>query len=246
MKVDLARRTVSEGVGTALLLVTVVGSGIMAERLAGGNAALALLANSLATGVGLAALILTFGAISGAHFNPLVTIVEAFLGGRRWSEVPVYLGAQAVGALIGVATANAMFSLSFFSLSQRARSGPGLLLGEVVATGGLLLVIFGTARSRPMAVPWAVGLYITGAYWFTSSTSFANPAVTLARSMTNTFTGIRWADTGPFMLAELFGAAAALVFLLWLLPKPAGAASASSAEKEELPWHRHERGQGSR
>lgn len=230
MKTDLARRAVAEGVGTAFLLVAVVGSGIMAERLSGGNAALALLANSLATGAGLAALILTFGAISGAHFNPLVTLVEGFLGRRRASDVPAYIAAQISGAVAGVAVANAMFGLPVFSLSQRARSGGGLLLGEVVATSGLLLVIFGTARSRPLAVPWAAGLYITGAYWFTSSTSFANPAVTLARALTDTFTGIRRADAGPFLLAELVGAVGTFAFLRWLLPGPSAIAAPGPAE----------------
>jgi glycerol uptake facilitator-like aquaporin len=230
---DLIRRAVAEGVGTALLLATVVGSGIMADRLSGGNAALALLANSLATGLGLAALILTFGPISGAHFNPLVTIANLFLGDGRLSETPVYLGAQLTGAFAGVAVANAMFGLPLFSVSRHARSGGGLLLGEVVATGGLLLVIFGTTRSRPLAVPWAVGLYITAAYWFTSSTSFANPAVTLARSVTDSFTGIRPADSGPFILAEVVGAIGAVGFLRWLLPRRPAIAGTATGEVPE-------------
>ena len=242
MRRALARRAVAEAVGTAFLLATVVGSGIMAERLSGGNAALALLANSLATGFGLTALIAAFAAISGAHFNPLVTIVETVMGVRPFVEIPVYAGAQMVGAMSGVALANLMFGLPAFQLSRHVRSGAGLFLGEIVATAGLVIVIFITARSRPLAVSWTVGCYITAAYWFTSSTSFANPAVTLARSLTDTFTGIRWTDTGAFVLAEAIGAFAAIVLLRWLLGKRPAIAHAASAEAFQSDRHRRDRG----
>ncbi len=172
---SLSRRLAAEA-GTALLLATVVGSGIMAERLSGGNVALALLANTLATGAGLVALILTFGGVSGAHFNPAVTIADAARGGRPWREVPPYVIAQVVGAFAGVAMANLMFDLPAFTASRHVRSGVGPLAGELTATFGLLSVICGCGRARPEATPFAVGAYITAAYWFTSSTSFANPA----------------------------------------------------------------------
>lgn len=215
---SLVKRAVSECVGTALLLATVVGSGIMAEDLAGGSAGLALLANTVATGAGLVALILAFGAISGAHFNPAVTLSDAALGGMAWRAVPVYLLAQVAGAFLGVALAHGMFELAPFAASSRARAGPGQLLSELVATFGLLSAIWGCARTRPAAVPFAVGAYITAAYWFTASTSFANPAVTLARAATDTFTGIRPADVPGFVAAELAGAAAATALFRWLLP----------------------------
>ena len=209
----------------------------MAERLAGGNVALALLANSLATGFGLTALIATFGPISGAHFNPLVTVVDVLLQSRSPREIPAYVAAQLVGAVCGVGLANIMFGLPALQLSRHVRSGSGLFVGEIVATAGLMLVIFCTARTRPRAVSWAVGCYITAAYWFTSSTSFANPAVTLARSLSDTFTGIRWADAGPFILAEMVGATGAFAFLRWLLPtRPAEelAVSKEAAQSERL------------
>jgi glycerol uptake facilitator-like aquaporin len=215
---SLARRAASELTGTALLLATVVGSGIMGERLAGGNVALALLANSLATGAGLTALILAFGPISGAHFNPAVTFADASQGGLRWAEVPVYVAAQIAGAYAGVALADAMFAEPIFSASRHARAGGPQLLGELVASFGLLSVIWGCARRRSSAVPFAVGAYITAAYWFTSSTSFANPAVTLARAATDTFAGIRPQDVPGFLVAQLVGAAAATALFRWLVP----------------------------
>jgi len=213
-----ARRIAAETLGTAFLLAAVVGSGIMGERLSGGNVAIALLANTLATGAMLVALILTFGPISGAHFNPAVTLADAFEGGLPWREVPGYLLAQVVGAFAGVAAAHLMFSQPLFSASQHARAGRAQLFSEFVATFGLLSVIWGCARLRSSAVPFAVGAYITGAYWFTSSTSFANPAVTLARSASDTFAGIRPADVPGFILAQLAGAAAATLLFRWLIP----------------------------
>lgn len=214
----LPRRFVAELVGTALLLATVVGSGIMGERLAGGNVAIALLANTLATGAALVALILTFGPVSGAHFNPVVTVADASQGGVRWNWVPAYLAAQFLGAIAGVIAAHAMFSAEPFQVSQVARPGYAQLFSEFIATFGLLAVIFGCARSRAEFVPFAVGAYITAAYWFTASTSFANPAVTLARSLTNTFAGIRPTDVPGFVAAQVVGAAAATALLAWLSP----------------------------
>lgn len=215
---ELSRRVVAEALGTALLLATVVGSGIMAERLAGGNTAIALLANTIATGGGLVALILTFGPISGAHFNPAVTLADATQGGISWRDVPLYIIAQITGAFAGVAAANLMFDEPAFFASQHVRAGAGQLLGEFIATFGLLAVIWGCARRRSAAVPFAVGAYITAAYWFTSSTSFANPAVTLARSASDTFAGIRPADTPGFIIAQLLGATAATLLFRWLVP----------------------------
>jgi len=213
-----ARRIAAEAAGTAFLLAAVVGSGIMGERLAGGNAALALLANTLATGAMLVALILTFGPISGAHFNPAVTLADASQGGLPWQDVPAYIAAQLAGAFTGVAAAHLMFGEPVFSASRHARAGSAQLFSEFVATFGLLCVVWGCARLRSSAVPFAVGAYITGAYWFTSSTSFANPAVTLARSASNTFAGIRPIDAPGFILAQLAGAAAATFLFRWLAP----------------------------
>ena len=215
---SLARCAVAEGVGTALLLATVVGSGIMGERLAGGNVAIALLANTIATGAGLVALILTFGPISGAHLNPAVTLADATQGGIAWRSVPAYVASQIVGAFAGVAAAHIMFGEPLFSASRHARAGWAQASSELVATFGLLSVIWGCARRRSDAVPFAVGAYITAAYWFTASTSFANPAVTLARAATDTFAGIRPADTPAFVAAELAGAAAATLLFRWLVP----------------------------
>ncbi len=216
--VSLPRRAVAEATGTALLLAAVVGSGIMGERLAGGNVAVALLANTIATGAALVALILTFGPVSGAHFNPAVTLADATQRGLAWREVPVYLTAQAAGALAGVAAAHLMFGEPLFAASRHARAGGAQLFSEFVATFGLLAVIWGCARARPAAVPFAVAAYITAAYWFTSSTSFANPAVTLARSFTDTFSGIRPSDAPGFVAAQLAGAAAATALFRWLVP----------------------------
>lgn len=218
MRPTLPRRVASEAIGSALLLATVVGSGIMGERLAGGNVAVALLANTLATGAGLAALILTFGPISGAHFNPAVTVADASQGGLPWREAPVYVVAQILGAFLGVGVANTMFEAPIFFVSQRARTGPGQWLSEAVATFGLLAVIWGCSRRRSASVPFAVGAYITAAYWFTASTSFANPAVTLARAATDTFAGIRPADVPGFIAAQIVGAAAATLLFRWLVP----------------------------
>ncbi len=218
MSATLQRRIVAEFLGTALLLAAVVGSGIMGERLAAGNVAIALLANTIATGAALVALILTFGSISGAHFNPAVTLADASQRGLPWAEVPAYLTAQIAGAFAGVAGAHLMFGEPLFSASQHARSGGAQLFSEFGATFGLLSVIWGCVRTRNSLVPFAVGAYITAAYWFTASTSFANPAVTLARCATNTFTGIRPADVPGFIAAQLLGAFAATALFRWLVP----------------------------
>ncbi len=218
MSVDLARRAIAEGVGTAFLLAAVVGSGIMGERLAGGNVAIALLANTVATGAALVALILTFGPVSGAHLNPAVTIADATLGGIAWREVPVYVAAQIVGAFAGVAAADLMFGLPIYFASRHERSGPAQLFSEFIATFGLLAVIWGCSRRRSSAVPFAVGAYITAAYWFTASTSFANPAVTIARAASDTFAGIRPADVLGFIAAQMLGAMAATWLFHWLVP----------------------------
>jgi glycerol uptake facilitator-like aquaporin len=216
---SLARRTVAEGLGTAILLATVVGSGIMGERLSGGNVAVALLANTIATGAALVALILTFGGISGAHFNPAVTICDCLQGGFSKLDALAYITAQTVGALAGVAAANVMFELPVFFASQKVRTGSAQWFSEFVATFGLLAVIWGCVRLRSaVIVPFAVAAYITAAYWFTASTSFANPAVTLARSMSDTFAGIRLADVPAFMVAQLLGAVAATLLFRWLVP----------------------------
>jgi glycerol uptake facilitator-like aquaporin len=215
---NLVRRATAEALGTALLLAIVVGSGIMAERLAGGNVALALLANTIATGAGLVALILALGPISGAHFNPAVTLADATLGGLPWREVPIYIAAQVVGAFAGVAAAHVMFEAPLFEASQHVRAGVGQLFSEFVATFGLLAVIWGCSRRRGSVTPFAVGAYITAAYWFTASTSFANPAVTLARSFTNTFAGIRPADAPGFIVVQIVGALAATWTFRWLVP----------------------------
>ena len=221
---ELPRRIVAEALGTALLLATIVGSGIMAERLAGGNVALALLANAVATGAGLFALIITFGPISGAHFNPAVTMADAAMGHLPWRVVPGYVAAQIGGAFAGVAAAHVMFEKPLFFASQHVRSGGSQLFSEFVATFGLLAVIWGCARRQPSSVPFAVSAYIMAAYWFTASTSFANPAVTLARAATDTFAGIRPADAPGYIVAELVGAAVATLTFRWLVrPAPEAA-----------------------
>lgn len=217
-EVTLGRRLAAEGTGTAFLLAAVVGSGIAAERLAGGNAAIALLANTIATGAALIALILAFGPISGAHFNPAVTIADASQGGLPWKEVPGYVLAQVLGAFLGVGAAHLMFEEPIFSWSMHPRTGASQAFSEFVATFGLLAVIWGCSRRAPMLVPFAVGAYITAAYWFTASTSFANPAVTLARAATNTFSGIRPADVPVFLAAQGAGALAATALFRWLAP----------------------------
>ena len=220
MMASLPRRLTAELVGTAFLLAAVVGSGIMGERLAGGNVAIALLANTIATGAALVALILAFGPISGGHFNPAVTLADAWQRGVRWRDVPAYIAAQIAGAFLGVVVAHLMFGAPILSASRHARSGGSQVFSEFVATAGLLCVIWGCARARASTVPFAVGAYITAAYWFTASTSFANPAVTLARSMTSTFSGIRPADAPGFIAAQLVGAFAATLLFRWLLPSP--------------------------
>jgi glycerol uptake facilitator-like aquaporin len=236
----LLRKCIAEGLGTALLLATVIGSGIMGEQLAGGNVAIALLANTIATGAGLAALILTFGSISGAHFNPAVTLADASQGGLPWREVPGYLLAQITGAFAGVAVAHVMFrEPALFFASRHERSGVAQLVSEFVATFGLLSVIWGCARRRPAAVPFAVGSFITAAYWFTSSTSFANPAVTLARAASDTFAGIRPADAPGFLVAQLLGAAASTALFRWLVPSlpqvaPQGVDGPPGAKQETI------------
>ena len=215
---SLNRRVTAEFVGTCLLVATVVGSGIMAERLAGGNAAIALLANTIATGAALIALIQTFGGISGAHFNPAVTLADALGHGIAWREVPAYVGAQISGGIAGSAVAHLMFGLPLFSASRHVRSGPAQVFSEFVATFGLLAVIWGCSRLRATIVPFAVGAYITAAYWFTASTSFANPAVTIARTLSNTFAGIRPIDAPGFIGAQLCGASSATLLFRWLIP----------------------------
>jgi glycerol uptake facilitator-like aquaporin len=201
-----------------LLLAVVVGSGIMGERLSGGNVALALLANSIATGAGLVALVLAFGSLSGAHFNPAVTLAAVRLGAMRAREAVAYVAAQVVGALVGVASAHLMFAQPLVSASEHVRAGPAQLFSEFVATFGLLTIIWMCAWRRPASVPFAVGAYIAAAYWFTASTSFANPAVTLARACTDSFAGIRAVDAPGFVVAQLLGAWAATEFARWLVP----------------------------
>jgi glycerol uptake facilitator-like aquaporin len=234
----VTRKLVAEAAGTAFLLAVVVGSGIMGERLAGGNVAVALMANAIATGAGLVAIILTFGPVSGAHLNPAVTLADASQGGMRWPLALSYIGVQTIAAIAGVLLANVMFGEPVAAWSTHARSGPQQLLSECVATFGLVSVISGTVRSRPAAVPFAVGAYITAAYWFTPSTSFANPAVTVARAFTNTFAGIRPADVPPFVVAQLAGAAAATALFRWLVPSLPGAADAArAADPIVVPHH---------
>jgi glycerol uptake facilitator-like aquaporin len=232
MMPSLPRRVAAEFTGTLFLLAAVVGSGIMGERLAAGNVALALLANTIATGAALVALILAFGPISGAHLNPAVTLADAWQGGIAWREAPAYIAAQITGAFAWVATAHLMFGLPLFSASNHVRSGTPQLLSEFVATFGLLSVIWGCVKLRPSAVPFAVGGYITAAYWFTASTSFANPAVTLARSASNTFAGIRPADVAGFVAAQLAGAFAATLLFRWLIPSLRAEASAVMVEHD--------------
>ncbi|MFZ6679718.1 aquaporin [Undibacterium sp. Tian12W] len=215
---SMARRLVAEGLGTALLLAVVVGSGIMAERLASGNVAIALLANAIATGAGLIALILMFGPVSGAHFNPVVTLSEAYQKNLPARDVLPYILLQVLGAFAGVAAAHAMFDLPVFFASAHARTGMAQWWSEFVASFGLIAVIISTSRSRPAVTPFAVAAYITAAYWFTSSTSFANPAVTLARAASNSFAGIRPVDAPGFIIAQLLGAAVATLVFCWMYP----------------------------
>lgn len=215
---SLARRSAAEFFGTLLLVAAVIGSGIMAERLMGGNVGLALLANTIATGAALVALILAFGPVSGAHFSPAVTVCDAIEHGIAWRDALAYIAAQIAGGCLGAVVAHLMFGEAFYSLSLHARHGAAQVLSEFVATFGLLSVIWGCSRTRSAAVPFAVGAYITAAYWFTASTSFANPAVTLARTISNTFAGIRLADAPAFIAAQFCGALASTMLFRWLLP----------------------------
>lgn len=217
MKFNLRARVIAEFLGTGFLVAAVVGSGVMGERLAAGNVAIALLANSIATGCVLVAIILAFGPISGAHFNPAVTLADAVQHGIPWSEVPAYVIAQCAGGVLGTITAHLMFGLHWYSFSSHARTGGPLLFSEFVASFGLLAVIWGCSRLRSEATPFAVAGYITSAYWFTSSTSFANPAVTIARAMSDTFAGIRPADVPLFIGAQFAGALTATLLFGWLL-----------------------------
>lgn len=219
MNQTLARRVVAETLGTGFLLAAVVGSGIMAERLAGGNIALALLANTIATGAALLALILTFGPVSGAHFNPIVSLTSVLERVINWNEFALYVSAQIIGAIGGVVLANTMFSLPLISLSRHSRGGAALLLSEFVASFGLVMVIAGCSRQRWNAVAFAVAAYITAAYWFTPSTSFANPAVTIARSLSDTFAGIAPNNVLGFVVAQFLGGVTATVLFQWLIPK---------------------------
>jgi glycerol uptake facilitator-like aquaporin len=238
MKPKLARRLAAESLGTAMLLAAVIGSGIMGERLAGGNAAVALLANTLATGAMLVAAILTFGQISGAHFNPAVTVSDAIQGGIEWRDVPFYVAAQIFGAFAGVAAAHVMFELPVFFASNKMRTGSAQFFSEAVATFGLLAVIWGSVRlSSKIIVPFAVAAYVTAAYWFTASTSFANPAVTLARSMSDTFAGIRPVDAPLFIVAQFAGALAATFLFRWLIPPLADEVESEKVEVT-IPQHK--------
>jgi glycerol uptake facilitator-like aquaporin len=220
---EVARAALAELIATAFLLIAVVGSGIMADRLCGGNLGLALLANSVATGGVLIALILAFGPQSGAHMNPVVSLAAAATGRLEWHAVPAYIGAQIAGAVIGVWLAHVMFELPLWQISQHVRTGPGQWVAEIVATFGLLMVIWGCRAYRAPVTPFAVAAYITGAYWFTASTSFANPAITIARALSDTFAGIRPADAPGFMLAQLAGLALALPLLRRQAPVDHGA-----------------------
>lgn len=227
MTTDLPRKLVAEALGTGLLVTAVVGSGVMAEQLAGGNVAVALLANTIATGATLVALVHTFGPVSGAHFNPAVTLADTVLGALRPIDAAGYAAVQVVGGIVGAIVADAMFGLPLVAWSAHARTGPGQWLGELVATFGLVGVIASCTRRTPAMTPWAVAAWIVGAYWFTSSTSFANPAVTIARAFTDTFAGIRPLDVPAFVAAQLAGALGAVALFTWLVPplpavEPAG------------------------
>jgi glycerol uptake facilitator-like aquaporin len=217
MKFNMVKRAVAEFLGTAFLLAVVVGSGIMGEKLAGGNSAIALLANTLATGAGLVFLILTFGGISGAHFNSVVTLAESWRGNLAWKDAPFYLIAQILGGIFGVGAANYMFELPVFFASTKLREGNPQLVSEFIATFGLLAVIQAGAKFKPNLVPFMVAAFITSAYWFTASTSFANPAVTIARSFSDTFAGIAPINVLPFIIAQLAGATSSVLVFRWLL-----------------------------
>lgn len=230
---DLRRRAAAELLGTALLVAVVVGSGIMGEQLAGPDVAMALLANTLATGAGLFAILTALGPISGAHLNPAVTVCMAWRGGLARRDVLPYVAAQVAGGVLGAIAAHGMFGKPALALSGHARAGAAQLLSEGIATFGLVVVIWAASRRRPGAIPAAVGAYITAAYWFTASTSFANPAVTVARSLTDTFSGIRPSDAPGFVLAQLVGAAAATALTAWLVPAPTAQPTAHEKERIE-------------
>jgi glycerol uptake facilitator-like aquaporin len=226
---DLGRRAAAEALGSALLVAAVIGSGIAAQSLSPGDVGVQLLENAFATAAALAAIILTIGPISGAHLNPAVTLVDVALGRRPMAEAPVYIAAQVVGACVGAVVANAMFALPLVEASTKVRTGGPLWIGEIVATFGLLLVIFGMTRGGEHPhVPFAVAGYIAGAYWFTSSTSFANPAVTVGRTLSDSFAGIAPASAPAFIGAQLVGAGLAFVVVLALLPRPRSEGSFSS------------------
>src|ERR1700723_73841 len=231
MTSTLLRRTVSEFLGTGFLVAAVIGSGIMGERLAAGNVAIALLANTIATGAALVALILTFGPISGAHFNPAVTFVDAIENGMSWKDAACYVPAQCLGGIGGAVAAHVMFQLPAISVSHHARTGSAQVFSEFIATFGLLSVIWGCSRLRSEMVAFAVGAYITAAYWFTASTSFANPAVTIARCLSDTFAGIRPVDVPLFAVAQVAGGIAATILFRWLVP------SLPSRAKERVVPH---------
>src|SRR5580704_10377093 len=220
MRMSLARRVVAEFIGTAFLVAAVIGSGVMGDRLANGNIAIALLANTIATGAALVALIFAFGGISGAHFNPVVSLMDAFERGLPWRQTPHYVIGQVLGGITGAIVAHLMFGLPLVSLSRHVRSGLPQVFSEFVATFGLVSVIWGCSRLRSNAVPFAVGAYIAAAYWFTASTSFVNPAVTIARCVSDTFAGIRPTDVPWFVLAQFLGACAATFLFRWLAPNP--------------------------
>lgn len=220
MTPSLSQRLGAEALGTAFLLATVVGSGIMAQKLAGGNVALALLGNTLPTGAILVVLILIFGPVSGAHFNPVVSVAFALRREMPWRDAGAYIAVQFIGAVIGVWAAHLMFELPMLQVSTTVRTGPAQWLAEAIAAFGLLLTIFGCVANAPGSVATAVGLYITAAYWFTASTSFANPAVTFARSLSETFAGIAPGGVPAFMVAQLVGAFAAVMLVRWLWPSP--------------------------
>jgi glycerol uptake facilitator-like aquaporin len=230
MNFPLAKRLAAECLGTGLLVATVVGSGIMGEKLAGGNVALALLGDTLPTGAILVVLILALGPISGAHFNPAVSLVMGLRNEHPWREFFPYAGAQILGGCLGTLVAHAMFDLPLFELALKARTGPAQWFAEFVATFGLIVTILAVSRFKSEAIPVAVGLYITAAYWFTASTSFANPAVTIARALTNSFSGIAPADAPMFIVSQLCGALAGLALMRWLLAAPEGPASLAAAE----------------
>lgn len=218
MKPSLSRRVAAEFVGTAFLVAAVIGSGVMGDRLANGNIGLALLANTIATGAALVALIFAFGGISGAHFNPVVSLMDAFERGLPWKQTPHYVVGQVFGGTTGAIVAHLMFGLPLVSLSRHSRSGLAQVFSEFIATFGLVSIIWGCSRLRSSAVPFAVGAYITAAYWFTASTSFANPAVTIARCLSDTFAGIRPTDVPWFVVAQFLGGIAATLLFRWLVP----------------------------